>query len=104
MDIIQGTTPTFIFTLHDIDASSVSTAYFIIKQSGSAVIEKELSDGVVDSKRSRISFTLTQAESLTLSTKAKARVSLICVTSTGIRFESPVKEYTVIATAKEEEI
>lgn len=104
MEIIQGTTPTFIFTFTDISASDISVAYFHIAQSGSVVIEKELTDATVDTDENTMSFTLTQAESLSLSTKIKAKVSLDWKLASGIRGRSAVYEASVLVATKDEVI
>lgn len=72
MEIIRGTTPTIQFSFSTINAEDITVAYLVISQNGNTVIER--SDGeVIDGK---LSYTLTQDETLALNTKQFAKVSL----------------------------
>lgn len=63
--MFRGTTPTFAITLPaDIAVSSLTSAYMTFEQSGSTVLEKELSDFSLDSVNNALLLTLTQAETL----------------------------------------
>ena len=62
--IIRGTTPTIEFTFKDVTVANIVTAILSIKQNGVILIEKELVDATVAQKS--LSWTLTQAECLTL--------------------------------------
>lgn len=62
--IIRGTTPTIQFTFAHVTVSNIGTAIFTIKQAGVIKVEKELNEATVGQKT--LSWTLTQAESLSL--------------------------------------
>lgn len=62
--IIRGTTPTIKYTFAEVTVSELSAVYLTFRQNGRNVIEKDLSSGVVGDVD--ISWTLTQAETLTL--------------------------------------
>ena len=99
MEIIRGTTPTIQFSFETIEPSNIVTAYLIIKQDSSVIIEKSISDSsVVEDK---LSFTLTQEETLSLG-KSKAYVSLDWVTNGGVRGRSKVVPFTVSDSGKDE--
>lgn len=93
MEIIRGTTPTIIFTFNEIDAADISVCYLLIKQNGETVLEKTLSDGtVIDGK---LSFTLSQTETLSLTTSAPASVVLDWKTTAEVRGRSNIYRFDV---------
>lgn len=86
-EIIRGTTPTIKFTYSEISVSDISIAILTLSQSGTIVIEKNLSEATVGSDY--ISWKLSQAETLSLS---KKDVTVICdwVLANGTRGRSNV--------------
>ena len=106
MEIIRGTTPTLLYTFQDIDPGDVTFAYLLIKQQNATKIEKGLSDATVTADtqtvKGNISFTLSQAETLTLSNRYKAVVSLDWKLSDGTRGRSNVVMFTVEDSGKNE--
>lgn len=64
MDIIKGTTPTFVYTFTAVTVSDISEAFFTVKQGGSVIITKDITDAVVGTKT--LSFELSQTETLKL--------------------------------------
>lgn len=93
MEIIRGTTPTLIFTFDTIDVEDISVAYLLIRQNGNTVIEKTLTDSsIVDGK---LSFSLSQTETLSLSTSAPASVVLDWKTNAEARGRSNIYRFDV---------
>ncbi len=93
MEIIRGTTPTLIFTFDTINVEDISVAYLLIRQNGSTVIEKTLADGtVLDGK---LSFTFSQAETLSLTTDRPASVVLDWKTVAEVRGRSNIYRFDV---------
>lgn len=101
MEIIRGTTPTLIFTFSEIEPSDISVCYLLIKQYGQTVIEKTLADGVVS--EDGLSFTLTQSDTLALSTTYSAQVLLDWKTSGGVRGRSNIYDCAVKVAGKDNE-
>lgn len=101
MEIIRGTTPTLIFTFSEIEPSDISVCYMLIKQKGQTIIEKQLSDGVVD--ENGLSFTLTQTDTLALSTTIPAQVLLDWKTAEGVRGRSNIYDCAVKVAGKDNE-
>lgn len=101
MEIIRGTTPTLIFTFSEIEPSDISVCYMLIKQRGQTIIEKTLSDGVVD--ENGLSFTLTQTDTLALSTTNSAQVLLDWKTAGGVRGRSNIYDCAVKVAGKDNE-
>lgn len=79
--IIRATTPTIKYTFSVVDPADIITAIMTIKKSGTVVIEKELTDATVG--EDNLSWTLTQAETLTVT--GNAEVMLNWVTGDGTR-------------------
>ena len=84
MPIIRYTTPTLKFTFSDIDVTNITSAYLVIKQSGRAIIERDLTTAnVVHSVLSRdgtetenyLSWLLTQTETSKL---GKTNCTIYC--------------------------
>ena len=67
MQIIRGTTPTITVNVRsNINLDSVTDIWVYFYQSGSVVIDKQLSDVAIDTTNKRITFGLTQEETLAL--------------------------------------
>ena len=64
--IIRGTTPTIQFTFNYVDVDNISAAVLSIKQSCVEKVEKDITAATAGEKT--LSWTLTQAESLSLAT------------------------------------
>lgn len=60
--VIRATTPTVTYKFNVIDVADIVTAYLTIKQSGSTVIEKDLSDATVG--EDSLAWEFTQEETL----------------------------------------
>lgn len=107
MEIIRGTTPTILYTFNDIDPGDISYAYLLLKQKN-AQIEKYLADASVtadtETSKGNISFTLTQAETLTLFEGQRAVCSLDWKLENGTRGRSNVVTFSVSSSGKNEEV
>ena len=64
--IIRGTTPTIRYTFRDVDPDDIAVAYLTIEHKGGK-IEKDLTDATQE--ETALSWTLTQAETLSLPDK-----------------------------------
>lgn len=93
MEIIRGTTPTLIFTFNEIEPEDISICYLLIKQKENAIIEKTLQDSVIFN--GGLSFTLTQSDTLSLSTAVPAKVVLDWKTTGGVRGRSNIYDCAV---------
>lgn len=93
MEIIRGTTPTLIFTFSEIEPEDISICYMLIKQRGQTIIEKTLSDGEISN--GGLSFTLTQADTLSLSLASSAKVLLDWKTTGGVRGRSNIYDCAI---------
>lgn len=97
MQIVRGTTPTIRITFERTDVNYIDNGYLVLKQERNNVIEKPLSDAYVG--ESDISFTLTQAETLSLTsgvqgvlmfdwligtTRGRSEVVKFCVSDSGM--------------------
>lgn len=69
--IARGTTPTIKYTFTIINPSDITVAYLTIKQ-GSVTIERDIDTATVN--EDSIEWTLTQEETLALSTKTDALI------------------------------
>lgn len=100
--IIRGTTPTITFTFNDMDPYDITKAVLAIKQSDVTVIEK--TDGMTKTANT-ISWTLTQTETLSLST-SNNRALIVCdwLTTGGVRGRSVEQYVSVGEPAKNAEI
>ena len=65
--IIIGTTPTITYTFKVVPVSSIVKAVLTVKERGTNIIEKDLSDAIVG--EDTLSWTLTQEETLQLGAK-----------------------------------
>lgn len=67
--IIKGTTPTIVYTFDTVDVSTITAAYLTIKKGSDVVLERDLSTASAGEKT--LSWTLTQAESLSVTASAR---------------------------------
>lgn len=102
MEIIRGTTPTLIFTFSQITPDNLAVAYLLIKQGNSTIIEKELSDGIIED--GALSFTLAQEDTLKLSTSCNAQIVLDWKTTGNVRGRSRIYDSAVRVAGKDETI
>lgn len=65
MAVMRGTTPTIQYRFKTVDVSTIAVIYLSLKQ-GSVYIEKDKTESVVDTENHRVSWTLTQEETLSL--------------------------------------
>lgn len=72
MAIIKGTTPTIIFTFSEVDVAHITTAFLVIKQNDTVIIDKPITDAVIG--EDSIEWKLTQLETLSLSENRMAEV------------------------------
>lgn len=66
--IIIGTTPTITYKFKVVDVSEITVAILTIKERGTTLIEKDLSDATVG--EDTLSWTLTQEETLSIGAKS----------------------------------
>ena len=80
--IIRGTTPSIHYNFTSVNVSDITVAVLTIKQGDSVIIEKQLTDAVVDTDS--ITWTLAQADTLLISV-GKAEIMLNWKTTDGLR-------------------
>lgn len=80
--IIIGTTPTITYTFKVVPVDSITDAILTIKERGTVIIEKDLSDATVGTNT--LSWTLTQEETLLIGVKS-ASIMLNWLTADGTR-------------------
>ena len=102
MEIIRGTTPTIIFTFNLIDVTDITVAYLIFTQNNTEVLEKSISDAVVEDEK--LCFTLSQEDTLSLSASSKASFSLDWKLANGTRGRSNIYETNIGNSGKDEVI
>ena len=66
--IIIGTTPTITYRFKVVDVADITVAILTIKERGTTLIEKDLSDATVG--EDTLSWTLTQEETLSIGAKS----------------------------------
>ena len=81
-EIVRGTTPTIRYTFSTVDPADLSKAVLTISQRGTARITKALTAATVG--EGTLSWTLTQAETLSLS-KTRAEIKLDWLLESGVR-------------------
>lgn len=99
-NIIKGTTPTITYTFDIIRVSDIRTAVLTIKRSGAIMIERDLTTASIGVDK--LSWTLTQAETLTID--GNASVMLNWVTADGTRGASAETSVRFAPNHKEEVI
>lgn len=102
MEIIRGTTPTLIFTFSEIEATDINQCYMMIKQRGQTIVEKTFADSVI-LEDGGLSFTLAQADTLSLCANESAKVMLDWKTTGGVRGRSNIYDCAVKVAGKENE-
>lgn len=102
--IVKGTTPTIKWAFSTVDVSTIISAYLIVRNKKTVVMEKSLTDATVDTTAKSISWTLTQAE--TLSLKEFQEYGLFCswLLADGTRGEGKSKTVMICPTGKDEVI
>lgn len=83
MTIIKGTTPTIEYTFSEVDPAEMTAAVFSVKQIGQTVIEKDLTTATIS--EGKMSWTLTQTESLSLAAGVLTEIYLDYVLQDGTR-------------------
>lgn len=101
-EIVRGTTPTIKFRFSTIDPTSIVVGVFTAKIGNLTVIEKDLSDAVVDSEY--ISWKLTQEETLRFSRSRKATIVCDWKVGDGTRGRSKTATFDVTEPGKDEVI
>lgn len=89
-NIIRGTNTCIVFDLsadETADLTKITDAELDIMQDGSAAIRKHLADLDIDTETTSISYTCTQAETLSLRPDAAAKIVLILMID-GLRRET----------------
>lgn len=102
MAIIRGTTPTIIFTFSQIRISDITVAYLVIKQSNKPLIEKDISEALID--ETSISWKLTQEETLGLSANRESVIYCDWKLTDGTRGRSTVRTENTENSGKNEVI
>ena len=100
--IVRGTTPTIKFCYSTIDVNDITVAYLTIKQLKNTVIERDISTAFKDEHH--IYWTLSQEETLLLSTKSSADVKCDWKTTLGLRGESHKRSFMVVNPGKDQVI
>ena len=100
--LIRGTTPSLKFTYSDIDMLSINVAYMTIRQLGSNIIEKDLTEATVGSNY--LLWKLTQEETLLIKENAKIEVQCRLKLNDGTAIASKVYELDPVKILKEGEI
>ena len=80
IEIIKGTTPTIKYTYANISPSTFTVALLTVKRNNNVMIERDLTTATIEGQT--ISWTLTQAETLSVDGKAEIMCNYI---SAGIR-------------------
>ena len=86
-EIIIGTTPTIIYKFKIVSPADLTKAILTIKSMGQIILEKTLADATVG--EDSLSWTLTQAETLSLGTRV-AKMMCNWVTADGTRGASEI--------------
>lgn len=102
--IVKGTTPTIQYIFNDINVSEIVAAYFTIRQSDVAVIEKGLTDADVDTETSSVSWTLDQEDTLQLYPGGTVIAFLDWVLENGTRGSGRIAKFMIAPTGKDEVI
>lgn len=89
--IPRGTTPTIRYKFKTVNVTDITVAYMTMKQ-GALVVEKTLADATVvhDDANNYIEWTLTQAETLSVSMKINIEIQCRWKTGEGVAGESPI--------------
>lgn len=95
----RGETITTVISNFPIPISDIEDLYIVFRNEYKTLLEKRLADCVVSGEK--VSFTLTQEESLSLS-EGRIRRSVILITKDGSRLESRPSDIKCYKTAKNE--
>ena len=101
-EIIKGTTPTITYTFASVLVTDIDVAILTIKRDGAIKIEKQLDTATVDAVKKTISWTLSQAE--TLSVAGTAEIMLNWLTEDGTRGATKTTQVRFLPNHKEEVI
>lgn len=82
MNLVRGTTPTIKYTFTSIEPSQITIAKLVIDQ-GTPVIEKDLTEATIG--EDYLEWTLTQSETLSLTSSINAKIKLDWVLVGGTR-------------------
>lgn len=102
MTIIAGTTPTIEWTFDTVTVANITTAIFTVKQNGQAAIVRDLTTATIGEKK--ISWTLTQAETLGLSLNKTTKVYLDYVLNDGTRGAGNTQNASILESGTQEVI
>lgn len=102
MTIIRGTTPTIEYTFSEVNTADITVAYMTIKQYERTVVERDLTTATVE--EGKVSWVLTQAETLLLKKGVEAQLHLDYLLSGGTRAAGVTETVQVDPTGKNEVI
>lgn len=102
MTIISGTTPTIEYTFTEVDPTEIAVAILSIKQNGTTVIERDLTTATVE--ESKITWSLSQAETLSLTVAIPTILYLDYRLTDGTRGAGVTTSATVLPSGKKEVI
>ena len=99
----RGTTPTLTFTT-PYEAAIVQSGYLTFKQRGTIVLDLPLSDSSITVADNAISVTLTQEQTLAMTTAAPCEAQIRAILTSGAAVASNIVDIPVCAILKEGEI
>ena len=99
----RGTTPTLTFTT-PYEARLIQSGYITFKQRGAVVLDIPLSDPSVAVEDEQISITLTQDQTLAMTTADVCRIQIRALLTSGKAVASNIVEDTVCPILKDGEI
>lgn len=99
--IVRATTPTIKYKFSVVDVQDISEAYLTVRQNGSLLFEKDLSDAYVGTDY--LSWTFTQAETLQMA-QGKISCMLNWLTEDGTRGASDKSVIIIDSNYKDEVI
>lgn len=83
MELFRGTTPTIYFDFNNVDPADFTSAFLVLKQNDEVVIEKGIDSAAIE--ENKISWTLTQEETLLLEKDTRTHILCDWRTNSGIR-------------------
>lgn len=99
----RGTTPTLTFTT-PYEAAMVQSGYLTFKQRGAIVLDLPLSDPSITVEDNAISCTLTQENTLAMTTAAPCEAQIRAILASGSAVASNIVDIPVCAILKDGEI
>lgn len=99
----RGTTPTLTFTT-PYEANLVESGYLTFQQRGTNVLDVPLSDPTITVADNAISITLTQEQTLSLTTAAPCAAQIRAVLASGAAVASNIVQIPICAILKDGEI